>query len=727
MANDDDKRLGKYLLKAVLGQGGMGTVYLALDTRLRREVALKVLPREFSKNAEAVKRFLREGQAAARLSHPNVVAIYDVDQQRGHTFLVMELVSGGSAHDLIKQGYLTWFEATRIVADACKGLIAAHQAGLIHRDIKPSNILLGKDGSVKLSDFGLVKVIDDETTRNSLTQTGAVLGTPDFMSPEQCQGEKLDERSDIYSLGATYFALLTRRPPYSEEKPLQTMFAHCSKPVPDPRSIVAEVPSACVEVVMKALNKKRSDRFSSATEMYAALQTMLSGSPTDVEGHAAIDRLAEPRTSIGCELASALDRETPTLNEPAASAAPEEFSATPTLDAIPVPLTDNGHLATTITRLNRVSRRQWFWPAVIGMALLLVGSLVMMTQKAKKNADTRSSSASVVETDPVPSAPVVEVTLVRSGEIQKLDERVGALAVSPDEKLIYASQDDGRVTAISVASREVVFRYQGLEKPSRAVAAAPNGKWLAAGCDDGRVLIWDAKSGKQIEILKTERSVEISALAFRADNQRLAVATYGDVRLYAVKDDGRCDLIKSLGDSSTQLVCYMCKSTKFSPDDRLLAATSWESKQAIVWDADNGEFIGNQMGLPFDPFAIDFLSNDCVIIGTGRGDISLWRHPGTSKATITSLPKATADELRSIALLPDGRTLVTAGQWDGPLRLIDLPSQRELERVRNGVYSSPAALIVLPKSRKVVLAGGDDATHKGFIQYWDIVTGPKKD
>ncbi len=734
MANDD-KRLGKYLLKSVLGQGGMGTVYLALDTRLRREVALKVLPREFSKDADAVKRFLREGQAAARLSHPNVVAIFDVDQQRGHTFLVMELVSGGSAHDLIKQGYLAWPEATRIIAEACRGLVAAHSAGLIHRDIKPANILLSKDGTVKLSDFGLVKVADDETTRDPLTKTGAVLGTPDFMSPEQCQGEKLDERSDIYSLGATYFALLTRRPPFVEEKPLQTMFAHCSKPVPDPRSIIADLPAACADVVMKSLSKKRMDRFKSADEFLAALLSLLGSSPTDAASQVILRSERQPMTSIGAEMTSSGTRNTPTLLEGVGNATQSAATSPSTSGPAPTSPPDEARMATTITRLSRITRRRGFWP-MLGGATLLVGLGLLMLQRPNSTTQPESNGSEQSEQNASGTQmPVLkngranqnvpaEVTLVRSGETQQLNERVGAIAASPDETELYTAQDNGAITAFNIATRAVVRKYEGLKAASRAVAAARNGKWIAAGSDAGHVAIWDAKAAALITTMTDHRS-EISSLSFRPDSQRLAVGAYGELRLYSMRPDGTPEFLRTLGNSGSQPVCYMVKSVKFSPDNRLLAATSWESKQIILWNADNGEFVANQTGLPYESFAVEFLSDNRVVVGSGRGHITIWENPGRDGFSKLSMINNRSDELRSMALLPDGRTLVTAGEWDGPLRLIDLETQREFDRVRNHTYAGIGAVLALPKTRKVVLAGGTENAQKGFLQYWDIVTGAK--
>jgi serine/threonine protein kinase len=204
------QRLGKYEITGKLGQGGMGVVYEGQDTLLKRPVAVKLLPEAVAANPEALKRFLHEAQAAARLNHPNVVAIHEADQWQGTVYLVLELVRGESAEQALQtRGPLPWREATRILADVCRGLAAAHAAGLVHRDIKPGNILLAADGAVKLADFGLAKPVDHNGP--ALTGPGLAIGTPHFMSPEQCRSAPLDPRSDLYSLGATYYALLFDR------------------------------------------------------------------------------------------------------------------------------------------------------------------------------------------------------------------------------------------------------------------------------------------------------------------------------------------------------------------------------------------------------------------------------------------------------------------------------------------------------------------------------------
>lgn len=267
--------LGKYRITGRLGEGGMGIVYEALDTLLQRKVAIKLLPLAVSSDPEVLRRFQMEAQAAALLDHPNVVGIYEVDQREETHYIVMELVCGGSAEDLLlKHGPYPWQEATSVIADACRGLAAAHAANIVHRDIKPANIMRSTDGKVvKLADFGLAKAVNHTT--QSITVTGTAVGTPNFMSPEQCRAERLDNRSDIYSLGATYFMLLTGRPPYSAESHFAVMFAHCSNPVPDPRRTNAAIPDDCAAIVQRAMAKEPSDRYQSATDMLSDLSAVL--------------------------------------------------------------------------------------------------------------------------------------------------------------------------------------------------------------------------------------------------------------------------------------------------------------------------------------------------------------------------------------------------------------------------------------------------------------------
>ncbi len=269
------RRLDRYELRSLLGTGGMGIVFLAHDTTIERDVAIKMLPQELSTNETALARFLSEAKAAGKLSHPNTVGVYEVDQEGDTFYLVMEYVGGGTiGEELERGGALSVLAATQITADACRGLAAAHRVGLVHRDIKPANLLRSGEGAVKIADFGLAKHTLDTTM--SLTREGSVAGTPYFMSPEQCESRAVDARSDIYSLGATYYSLLTGAYPYQDAGSIvQIMFAHVSGEPLDPRKVVPTIPAACAHIVQRATAKRPEDRYQNAEEMLADLNAVI--------------------------------------------------------------------------------------------------------------------------------------------------------------------------------------------------------------------------------------------------------------------------------------------------------------------------------------------------------------------------------------------------------------------------------------------------------------------
>lgn len=276
--------IGKYRIDGVLGQGGMGVVYLAHDPLIDREVAIKLLPPHVSRDRVALQRFQQEARAVGKLNHPNTVAIYELNEDASGTYLVLELVRGESMADLIaRQGPFPWREATRFIADICKGLAAAHQAGLIHRDIKPANLMRTKSGGAKILDFGIAKLTDNQTP--ALTDPSHCIGTPHFMSPEQCQAKPLDARSDIYSLGATYFALLTGKGPFENiNSVVQVLYAHVSTPVPNVAELAPGIPPACAKIIERAMAKEPDDRYPDAKSMLADLEAVLDDPTFRVRG-----------------------------------------------------------------------------------------------------------------------------------------------------------------------------------------------------------------------------------------------------------------------------------------------------------------------------------------------------------------------------------------------------------------------------------------------------------
>ena len=266
------KQIGQYKVLDKLGEGGMGAVYKTVHLGLRRFSALKVLPQHMVERLpHAVDRFMREARSAAALSHPNIVTVFNVDEVDGYHFIDMEFVDGENVHErFLTQGRLDIEESTRIVMDTAKALGAAHAKNIIHRDVKPANILLDEENGVRVADFGLAKNVADDTEVTNDGQT--IMGTAYYMSPEQCDGQEIDHRADIYALGVTYFFLVTGQLPFKGTSTLSVMLKHKTEPVPDPRTIVPDVPAGVQRVIERALTKKPEERYQSCSEMVADLE-----------------------------------------------------------------------------------------------------------------------------------------------------------------------------------------------------------------------------------------------------------------------------------------------------------------------------------------------------------------------------------------------------------------------------------------------------------------------
>lgn len=268
------KRLGgRYEINTRVGGGGMAIVYSGHDLLLDRTVAIKVLRSQYGTDEDFIRRFRREAQAAAKLTHPNVVNIYDVGQEEDTHYIVMEYVEGETLKDLIKrEAPLPAKRAVDIAIQIAEALDNAHLHQIIHRDIKPHNILIGKNGSVKVTDFGIARAVTSAT----ITHTGSVLGSVHYFSPEQAKGGLTGEKSDIYSLGVVLYEMVTGELPFSGESPISVALKHLQEDFSDPRSINPELPQSVENVILRALSKDPEQRYQSAREMVKDLETCFS-------------------------------------------------------------------------------------------------------------------------------------------------------------------------------------------------------------------------------------------------------------------------------------------------------------------------------------------------------------------------------------------------------------------------------------------------------------------
>ncbi len=517
--------LGKYRIVRRLGQGGMGTVYEAEHPLLLRRVALKVLP---AAEPAAVRLFLREARLACQLLHPNIVTVHDVDQCDGTYYLVMELVEGGSlAQALARQGAFPWREATRLVLDACRGLVAAHAAGLIHRDIKPGNILLTRDGTAKLADFGLAR--PGARGGTVLTQFGTVVGTPLYMSPEQCRGDRLDVRSDLYSLGATYHALLTGRAPFEGAGGWDVLFAPCAGDAPDPRTHVPDLPEGCAALLRRTLARRRDQRLASAEALLASLEGLLSAFPPP------------------------LPAETPAvLSDPGL-----DLSGPPATPAPPRP------------------RRSWWVGALAGA--LLLGLMLGASLRTRRGGHPPATV--VADPPPTPAELLTELHeeahhAVASRDLERMVRSEQALGT-------FTAQAEGPLSAKARAMRDLLrragdFRRRvtanglplSLDAPVDALALSRNGRWLVAGTSQGRgsLRVWDAFTGEPVTGMWAAAGSPgpVCSLAFLADGRTLAIGC-GEGRGLRLRDVGGRETVLSAGSSTETIRVLSC-----SPDGRTL-------------------------------------------------------------------------------------------------------------------------------------------------------------
>jgi tRNA A-37 threonylcarbamoyl transferase component Bud32 len=273
------KTLGGCQILEQIGQGGMATIFRAYQPSMERDVAIKVLPSHFTQDETFVARFTQEARTLARLEHPHILPVYDSGEQEGITYLVMRYVDAGTLKDLIaRQGPLPLNEATRLLGQIGRALGYAHSEGVIHRDIKPTNVLI-KGGNAFLTDFGIAKLVAGTA---QFTATGAIVGTPAYMSPEQGLGDTVDYRSDIYALGVVLYEMVVGRVPYEAETPLAVLLKHVNDPLPPPRHIKPDLPEAVERVILKAMAKSPADRYQSAEAMVDALEKAIAQAPTEV-------------------------------------------------------------------------------------------------------------------------------------------------------------------------------------------------------------------------------------------------------------------------------------------------------------------------------------------------------------------------------------------------------------------------------------------------------------
>ena len=675
-------RFGGYRVLRVLGSGGMGLVFEAEDPKLRRRVALKVMKRALASKDEHHQRFLREARAAAAIEHPHIVTVYQVGEHKGIPFLAMQLLKGESLDERLRRqredglprpssthgdglgrpssvsGTLPLEEVLRIGRETAEALAEAHQRNLIHRDIKPANIWLeGASGWVKLVDFGLAHAAEDV----HLTQTGMILGTPAYMSPEQARGDAVDGRTDLYSLGVVLYRLTTGDVPFRGTSTMALLMALATETPRPPRELNPEMPSALDDLIIRLLAKKPDDRFESAAAVVAAIRT--------IEQESLSSKVESPKSDNGVE------RRRPRWPLVLAAAA-----AALILAAIVIIVRDkDGNELARVTVDGGASAEVLADDAASKSAAPAHDGIPSRGPQEQPAPEPPSAAANLRERpNPLdrrelrsyglwldhlpPDVPLV----ARLGD-PRLGERweLRSVAYSSDGNLLAAAGFDKLVLLHNTKSWEVVQTLRGHTAIVTALAFHPKDNLLASS-SAAEIKLWDADTGEERLTLPGRGGTgawhETDSVVFIREGTQLAAAAGAAIKFYSTQTGELVKELKGGPGAFTQL--------SLSADGSRLAACSAEDMNVRIWSLnDDKEPLVVKYNVAFDraqPYALAFHPNGKTIAVGGWGWlVGTWDAETGDFVREFESPhywNEGAPIVSSLAFSPDGETLMAGGR-----------------------------------------------------------------
>ncbi len=640
-------KIGPFEVIEEVGRGGMGVVLRAVDASLKREVAVKVLDPGLSQQKVARERFCREAQAAAKVSHDNLVAVYQVSGETdGLPYIVMQLVKGETLENRLKNaGKLSIHETVRIGMQAAAGLASAHAHALIHRDIKPANILIeSSTNKVKLTDFGLARAEEDA----KLTRTGFVAGTPLYMAPEQARGESVDARSDLFSLGSVLYESLTGRPAFDAKTPLMVLRRLTDEQHEPLHKVAPEVPDWLEDIIDKLLEKDPKDRYQTAEDL-----------EKDLAQHwECIKQDSQDKVEAACPL-----RPTRTLRGIIRSRSPQKLILSLSLSFLiglgfgifgswfftpkaffepKNSLTQNDRGPKAIAETSRLTGPVWS----------------IASSKDGRTVAAGLEDGSVVFWNPVDGT---------TSKISPHDGTVWSVSLDPEAKTLFTASDDGKIKKINITNEGITGEIQH-DRSIRSSALNTEMTKVISGDRMGFVKVWDFQNTKEPKQIFEHKGV-INAVAFANNKPWVASASSNKTAvIWNTEKEAGDGLILRGHDGPVYSIA-------FSPDDTILATASWDHN-VILWNTTTGARItrikdAHDEGI----WGIDFACCGKILATAGQdGIVKVWN--------IDTLPPDNSDEkavpiftfswhsgtVHSVHFTADGKQLLTGGR-DGTIRL----------------------------------------------------------